>query len=272
MTVTAGTLSSNTGTGGAGGTGNSGPSASGTGSGGLTDGGTSTVRNTISAGNTGNGGGKDVDGTFASGGYNLVGTATDSTGFTATGDQTGTDASPINAQLGTLQNNGGATDTMALLLNSPALDKGKSFGLTTDQRGVARPIDDPSIANSSGGDGSDIGAFELDPSQVGAALIVTTAVDHTDGVCGLADCTLREAIAAANSLAGDNSITFAPAVTGIIQLTTALPNLSTNISVQGPGANLLTVHNNNNGPYRIFTISNGMTSWPDRQYQWFDDL
>ena len=64
-------------------------------------------------------------------------------------------------RLGPLQNNGGPTDTMALLTNSPALDKGKSFGLRTDQRSVTRPFDDPAIANASGGDGSDIGAFEL---------------------------------------------------------------------------------------------------------------
>ena len=40
-----------------------------------------------------------------------------------------------NPMLGPLQDNGGPTFTMALLSNSPAIDKGKSFGLTTDQRG-----------------------------------------------------------------------------------------------------------------------------------------
>ncbi|HKQ37240.1 MAG TPA: thrombospondin type 3 repeat-containing protein [Verrucomicrobiae bacterium] len=66
-----------------------------------------------------------------------------------------------NAQLGPLQNNDGQTDTMALAINSPALDKGKSFGLTLDQRGHLRLADSPSIPNASGGDGVDIGAFEL---------------------------------------------------------------------------------------------------------------
>jgi hypothetical protein len=32
---------------------------------------------------------------------------------------------------------------------------------TTDQRGVTRPTDNPSIANAAGGDGSDIGAYEV---------------------------------------------------------------------------------------------------------------
>jgi hypothetical protein len=50
---------------------------------------------------------------------------------------------------------------MALLPGSPAIDTGKNFGIATDQRGRVRPFDFPEIANVSGGDGSDIGAFEL---------------------------------------------------------------------------------------------------------------
>jgi hypothetical protein len=50
---------------------------------------------------------------------------------------------------------------MALLSNSPAIDKGKGFGAITDQRGAPRPFNFPSITNAVGGDGSDIGAFEL---------------------------------------------------------------------------------------------------------------
>jgi hypothetical protein len=62
-----------------------------------------------------------------------------------------------------LKDNGGPTPTIALLPGSPALDKGNSFGVSTDQRGLARPNDNLAIANASGGDGSDIGAFELNP-------------------------------------------------------------------------------------------------------------
>jgi hypothetical protein len=48
-----------------------------------------------------------------------------------------------NPLLGPLQANGGPTDTMALPMNSPAVDAGDvSCGaVTTDQRGLPRPFD-----------------------------------------------------------------------------------------------------------------------------------
>jgi len=52
---------------------------------------------------------------------------------------------------------------MALLPGSPAIDHGTNFGLLPDQRGRARPFDLAGIPNVSGGDGTDIGAFELIP-------------------------------------------------------------------------------------------------------------
>ena len=177
MGITGSTISGNVGSGGAGEPARTGSNgASGKGIGGITSiaGGSDTVRNTITAGNTGNnGGGNDVHGAFASSGYNLIGNGDFSTGFTATGDQVGTTAAPINPQLGQLQNNGGATETMALLANSPAIDQGKRFELTTDQRGNERPFDAATIANATGGDGSDIGAFEL-----GGTLVPTAAVSR----------------------------------------------------------------------------------------------
>jgi uncharacterized repeat protein (TIGR02543 family) len=62
--------------------------------------------------------------------------------------------------LGPLQNNGGPTPTMAPAPTSPAIDAGSAFSLSTDQRGDPRPLDFSGIANASGGDGSDIGAYE----------------------------------------------------------------------------------------------------------------
>ncbi|MGH2950460.1 MAG: choice-of-anchor Q domain-containing protein [Solirubrobacterales bacterium] len=45
-----------------------------------------------------------------------------------------------------------------------AIDAGlAASGETTDQRGLARPIDFAELANALGGDGSDIGAFEVQP-------------------------------------------------------------------------------------------------------------
>ena len=164
MTVTAATLTGNAGAGGAGGNGSNmfTGGSFGLGRGGLTAGaGPSVIRNTISAGNTGDhNGGPDVAGTFTSEGYNLIGIGDASTGFNATADQVGTSAAPINAMLGSLQNNGGDTDTVGLLTSSPAVDKGKSFGLASDQRGLSL-FDNPGIPNAVGGDGRDIGAFEL---------------------------------------------------------------------------------------------------------------
>src|SRR5262249_34961169 len=103
--------------------------------------------------------GTDVSGAFVSGGYNLIGVTNDSTGFGDVGDQL--NANPL---LGPLGNYGGPTPTMALRSGSPAIDKGASFGYATDQRGFARPVDDASVGNASGGDGADIGAFEVDPN------------------------------------------------------------------------------------------------------------
>ena len=106
----------------------------------------------------------DVAGPFISNGYNLIGAVNaEATGFGAAGDQVGVD--PLLSPDG-LQNNGGATLTIALQPNSPAIDKGKTVAdVTTDQRGVTRPTDNPSVANAAGGDGSDIGAFEIGGSN-----------------------------------------------------------------------------------------------------------
>ncbi len=184
MTITSATISGNTGASGTPGTGTV-NGMFGVGIGGLcVASGTATVANTISAENPGsNGGGGDANGVFVSSGYNLIGNGDFSTGFNASGDQVGTTAAPINPQLGPLQNNGGGTDTMALLANSPAIDQGKSFDLATDQRGHERPFDAANISNASGGDGSDIGAFEL-----GGTLVPINAVSRqTHGAAGAFD-------------------------------------------------------------------------------------
>jgi hypothetical protein len=62
-----------------------------------------------------------------------------------------TDKQNTNPRLGPLQNNGGPTDTRAILAGSPAIDAGTNVDCpATDQRGVARPQ----------GTRCDIGAFE----------------------------------------------------------------------------------------------------------------
>jgi hypothetical protein len=86
------------------------------------------------------------------------------------GDMTGTLAAPLDPKLGPLQNNGGPTWTRALLIGSPAIDQGTSDGLITDQRGRLRSVDNPAIANTTGGDGTDIGAFEVQSQAVSLAV------------------------------------------------------------------------------------------------------
>jgi len=121
--------------------------------------GTINIRNTIVASNTALYVNKDVQGPFVSGGYNLIGVTNQATGFGATGDQL--NANPV---LGPLGHYGGTTLTMALRAGSPALDKGNSFGSGSDQRGISWPLDDGAIGNASRGDGTDIGAYEVDPN------------------------------------------------------------------------------------------------------------
>ena len=133
-------------------------------------GGVANVKSTIIALNYGArsrfGESPDVDGLFHSAGFNLIGKKDGSTGFTAATDKKGTIASPLNPKLDPkgLRDNGGPTQMVALVKGSPAIDKGTSNGLTgtlsTDQRGFARTVD-KAVANASGGDGTDIGAYEL---------------------------------------------------------------------------------------------------------------
>lgn len=128
------------------------------------------LRNTIVAANVA--GRPDMEGSFESQGYNIIGSINDGVNNIATitpnpgtADQIG--VSPALVHLGLLAANGGPTPTHALLSPSIAIDKGKSGGLTTDQRGLTRPCDNPAIANAAGGDGADVGAFEATCSQDG---------------------------------------------------------------------------------------------------------
>lgn len=126
---------------------------------------TTTIRNTIVVGNSTNK--PELEGLYNSEGYNVIGRITDNTmtpvaiitPAPGTADQIGVSTAAVN--LGPLQNNGGPTPTHALGAGSVAIDAGQSFGLTTDQRSLTRPCDLASVANATGGDGSDSGAFEV---------------------------------------------------------------------------------------------------------------
>lgn len=114
---------------------------------------TAVVRNTILSRPLGEAG--NCSGETVSGGYNL-----DEDGSCEF--EAGSDLVKVAAGLDpVLRDNGGPTPTHALLSGSVAIDRGNSFGNGIDQRGAARPSDFPAIGNKEGGDGSDIGAFEL---------------------------------------------------------------------------------------------------------------
>jgi subtilisin family serine protease/6-phosphogluconolactonase (cycloisomerase 2 family) len=102
-------------------------------------GGTVELKNSIVAQQ---GTGPDVDGVLSSLGGNLIGDVGQATIQNSTSDQLGSSASPIDALLGPLANNGGATLTHVLLPGSPAVDAGLNSGAPAlDQRFVQRPAD-----------------------------------------------------------------------------------------------------------------------------------
>jgi predicted outer membrane repeat protein len=89
----------------------------------------------------------------------------------------------------------------------------------------------------------------------------------TDAAAPGEQCTLRAAIQRANALSGDDEITFnIPATqpncdaTGVcnIKLTKALPEVSANLRITGPGANKLSVRRETGGNYRIFNFAAGV--------------
>jgi hypothetical protein len=144
MTLTNATISANTAEGE--------PSASGGGDAYL--GGANTkVENTLVSGGVSSAGKENCTGVPTSLGHNLD--SLDQCNFHAAGDLIRTD--PL---LGSLQDNGGPTRTLALSAGSPAIDAGGNEGCpTTDQRGVRRPQ----------GSACDIGAFEVAPASASTA-------------------------------------------------------------------------------------------------------
>jgi predicted outer membrane repeat protein len=125
-------------------------------------GGAFSVKNTIVALNLVAFGGIGADAfgaSFTSLGHNLIGDGTASNGFTngVNGDIVGTSANPIDPKLGPLTNNGGKTQTHALLAGSKAIDAGDNAGApATDQRGFPRKKD----GDGNGSKIVDTGAFE----------------------------------------------------------------------------------------------------------------
>ncbi|MEM8558763.1 MAG: Ig-like domain-containing protein, partial [Bacteroidota bacterium] len=102
--------------------------------------------------------------------------------------------------------------------------------------------------------------------------LVTKTDDTNDGTCD-ADCSLREAIAAAdaNAAAAADTIAFSPDVTGTIALGGSHLVLSTDVVIEGPGATVLAVSGNETSrvfettasvEIRDLTITGGLVQAP----------
>lgn len=218
-----------------------------------------TIRGSIIAGNQGNTTMPDVgtmSAVYTGGSYNLFGNAGATTGFANAVDnnQIGTLAAPLDPQIDALAVNGGSTPTHRPRQGSTVIDKGNGFSITTDQRSLPRPNDNPTVSNAS--DGSDIGAVEYNTSW-----LVTKTADTNDGVCNN-DCSLREAIAIAGT--GD-TIEFAPIFnypqTITLSDAAGFQTLRINnkhLTIAGKGAHMLTVRRNpaSSVLFGVFSISN----------------
>ncbi|HEX8558847.1 MAG TPA: Calx-beta domain-containing protein [Pyrinomonadaceae bacterium] len=86
------------------------------------------------------------------------------------------------------------------------------------------------------------------------SLADTHDANPLDGLCAdaAAACTLRAALEQANVDPARDVIGFG--VTGTINLTGALPDLLTDVDINGPGAQLLTVRRDTGGDYRVFNV------------------
>lgn len=223
--------------------------------GGIYNAGTAHVGNSIIADNDGSP--KDVGGTFISDGYNFIGDGRFAYGFGASGshDQVGSFPSLADPQLGPPGDHGGPTFTFTPGTNSPVVDQGRANGLALDQRGRARPVDQPGIVNAAGGDGADIGAYEIG----GPTTFVVTNTD--DGGAG----SLRQAIADANSELQSDSIVFniptsdpgyhAPSKVYSINLTSGELAITNPVTIDGGKARITIERNGAAASFRLFDVS-----------------
>jgi hypothetical protein len=111
-----------------------------------------------------------ANGTLISDGYNLVEAPDATCSFAATGDVTSQDPN-----LGSLAENGGGTQTHALITGSPAIDQiadgtnGCDAGTSLDQRGAVR-AGQVNPGDHRGGTSCDIGAYEYDSVETPTAI------------------------------------------------------------------------------------------------------
>ena len=223
--------------------------------------GTTTLYNSLVAKNTAGTGSSattsDISGSLAlASANNLIGGVSSGLTNGVNGNLIGVNA----PKLGPLADNGGPTQTVALLSGSPAIDAGAlSFVIvggtinapTLDQRGGVR-----GPAGLNAGTTVDIGAYEATSSYR------VSATGDTSSNSG----TLRSAVGWANANQNNNPANIKAPAPNTIVFTSSQPitlsggalvlsNSVTPISITGPGANLLTLSASNGS--RVFQVTAG---------------
>ncbi|MGH7138054.1 MAG: choice-of-anchor Q domain-containing protein, partial [Pirellulales bacterium] len=201
------------------------------GGGGLYEGRSTALHNSIVAGNQG-AASPDIDGAVDSLGHNLFESTAGITDNLASSDLVG-----VNPMLGLLQDNGGSTLTMAPQAGSPAIDAGDdSNAPATDQRGFPRPS----------GTHVDIGAVEYIHSPLAISDLGDDNVTVEPSNSAVTqNITLRDAVTMFNVQGGTNEIDL---VAGTYKLTATATNPTAlglfgalvvqneNLTIEGAGA------------------------------------
>jgi parallel beta-helix repeat protein len=186
--------------------------------------GTITLGNTIVAGNTATTSVPDINGTPVSLGHNLIGINDSSIANGVNGDIAGSAASPVNPMLGPLANNGGVTQTHALLPGSPAIDAGDSALVTSP------PFTGPAFVDQNGSPRIR-GLVDVGSVETTATAIVMNTNDSGAG-------SLREAVSI-----GASTILFDPAVFGTsaqtITLTSGEITIGASTNIVGPAVGVI---------------------------------
>jgi hypothetical protein len=223
------------------------------------------VQNTIIAGNSASTAGPDANnaaGTFTDNGGNLIGISgagSGNTGFTALTTQTGTVASPLDALLAVLGNNGGPTIgapsttqtllTEALLLGSPALDRGVAIGApAVDERGFPRP-------DAGTGESPDVGAFEFQDVALSVSISGASPVD----LGSTENLTVTVSNTSGNALPADNSTVTVTLPSGLSLAGTPLTFVIGAVAAHGSKSFTVTTTATALGPQTI----TAMTTSPD---------
>jgi hypothetical protein len=179
---------------------------------------------------------------------NLIGTGGDNSGLA--GGSNGNQLGVADPGLGALADNGGPTETIALLAASPAINAGNNAlavdpagnPLTTDQRGAGFPR----IVNGT----VDIGAFERPIVTATPTVYTVDLTSDTGAGSGTeGDLLYVTNLANANTSLAGSEIEFSPTVFATPQTITltspvALSEPSGPETIVGPGANVVTVSGN----------------------------